>query len=143
MYEHRHAPLAPRAVFLRRLGEVVALSAGLVVASLAVGMWGYQHFEHLAWRDAFLNAAMLLGGMGPVETPVTPGGKLFAGFYALYAGLILLVSVGLMLTPVLHRLMHQFHLEEGTEPVADGDEKSGRRGGRSGLNLRRQPGGKP
>ncbi|HEY2945295.1 MAG TPA: hypothetical protein VGN09_22870 [Vicinamibacteria bacterium] len=115
MYEHRHAPLAPRAVFLRRLGEVVALSAGLVVASLAVGMWGYQHFEHLAWRDAFLNAAMLLGGMGPVETPVTPGGKLFAGFYALYAGLILLVSVGIALTPIFHRLMHKFHLEEEDE----------------------------
>jgi hypothetical protein len=112
MYEHRHAPLAPRSVFLRRLGEVVALSAAIVVASLAVGMWGYRHFEHLAWRDAFLNAAMLLGGMGPVETPVTPGGKLFAGFYALYAGLILLVSVGIVLTPIFHRLMHKFHLEE-------------------------------
>ena len=141
-YESRHAPLAPRSVFLRRLGEVVALSAGLVVVSLAVGMWGYQHFEHLEWRDAFLNAAMLLGGMGPVEAPATPGGKLFAGFYALYAGLILLVSVGLMLTPVLHRLMHQFHLEEGAEPAAAGDEKSGRRGGRTGLDLPRQPGGK-
>ena len=114
-YESRHAPLAPRSVFLRRLGEVVALSAGLVVVSLAVGMWGYQHFEHLEWRDAFLNAAMLLGGMGPVEAPATPGGKLFAGFYALYAGLILLVSVGIMLTPVFHRLMHRFHLEEQDE----------------------------
>jgi hypothetical protein len=141
-YESRHAPLAPRSVFLRRLGEVVALSFGLVAVSLAVGMWGYEHFEHLDWRDAFLNAAMLLGGMGPVETPATPGGKLFAGFYALYAGLILLVSVGLMLTPVLHRLMHQFHLEEGAEPAAPGDEKSGRRAGRTGLDWPRQPGGK-
>jgi hypothetical protein len=140
-YESRHAPLAPRSVFLRRLGEVVALSVGLVVVSLGVGMWGYEHFEHLEWRDAFLNAAMLLGGMGPVETPATPGGKLFAGFYALYAGLILLVSVGLMLTPVLHRLMHQFHLEEGAEPGAAGDEKSGRRSGRTGLDLPRKPGG--
>jgi hypothetical protein len=58
---------------------------------------------------------MLLGGMGPVETPVTPGGKLFAGFYALYAGLILLVSVGIALTPIFHRLMHKFHLEEEDE----------------------------
>lgn len=140
-FESRHAPLAPRSVFLRRLGEVVALSFGLVAVSLAVGMWGYEHFEHLDWRDAFLNAAMLLGGMGPVETPATPGGKLFAGFYALYAGLILLVSVGLMLTPVLHRLMHQFHLEEGAEPAAPGDEKSGQRGGRTGLDWPRQPGG--
>jgi hypothetical protein len=124
-YESRHAPLAPRSVFLRRLGEVVALSVGLVVVSLGVGMWGYEHFEHLEWRDAFLNAAMLLGGMGPVETPGTPGGKLFAGFYALYAGLILLVSVGLMLTPVLHRLMHQFHLEEDAETGLDSPRKPG------------------
>jgi len=93
----------------------IGLAAAAVIASLAFGMWGYMHFEHLAWRDAFLNAAMLLGGMGPVETPVTNGGKLFAGLYALYAGLLLLVSVGLMLTPVVHRLMHRFHLEEQDE----------------------------
>src|SRR5437867_10474054 len=104
----------------------VAMAAGLVGASLAAGMGGYEHFEHLEWRDAFLNAAMLLGGMGPVEAPATPGGKLFAGFYALYAGLILLVSVGLMLTPVLHRLMQKFHLEEGGETAAAGEGTSGR-----------------
>ena len=123
MYESRHAPLAPRSIFLRRLGVVVAFAATLVAGSLAVGMWGYHHFEHLTWLDAFLNAAMLLGGMGPVETPATPGGKLFAGLYALYAGLVLLVSVGLMLTPVVHRLMHRFHLEE----VDDADEGPRRR----------------
>lgn len=121
MSERPHPPLAARSVFLRRVGVAVALSAAIVLTSLVVGMWGYMHFEHLAWRDAFLNAAMLLGGMGPVETPVTPGGKLFAGAYALYSGLILLVSVGLMLTPVVHRLMHRFHLEEQDE--AD-EEKS-------------------
>ena len=115
LYEPRHAPLAPRSVFLRRLGGAIAFAIGLVAASLAVGMWGYRHFERLAWLDAFLNAAMLLGGMGPVATPVTRGGKLFAGLYALYAGLILLVSVGIMLTPVFHRLMHRFHLEEQDE----------------------------
>jgi len=112
MLERRHAPLAPRSVFLRRVAAAVAIAAAAVLVSLAVGMWGYEHFEHLAWRDAFLNAAMLLGGMGPVETPVTNGGKLFAGLFALYAGLLLLVSVGLMLTPVVHRLMHRFHREE-------------------------------
>ena len=87
-------------------------------------------------------AATLACGMGPVEAPATPGGKLFAGFYALYAGLILLVSVGLMLTPVLHRLMHRFHLEEGGEPAAAGEGKSGRRSGQSGVDLPRQPEGK-
>ena len=121
-FEHRHAPLAPRSVFLRRLLGFIACAVALVLGSLAVGMWGYRHFEHLTWLDAFLNAAMLLGGMGPVATPATPGGKLFAGLYALYAGLILLVSVGIMLTPVFHRFLHRFHIEEEDE-----SEKSRRR----------------
>jgi hypothetical protein len=76
-------------------------------------MAGYEYFEHLEWRDAFLNAAMLMGGMGPVDAPRTPGGKLFAGVYALYAGLGFLVAAGLMFTPVVHRVLHKFHWEEG------------------------------
>jgi hypothetical protein len=129
MLERRHAPLAPRSVFLRRVAAAVAIAAAAVLVSLAVGMWGYEHFEHLAWRDAFLNAAMLLGGMGPVETPVTNGGKVFAGLFALYAGLLLLVSVGLMLTPVVHRLMHRFHLEEQDEAGEDPRKHSRTRNG--------------
>lgn len=82
-----------------------------MAASLALGMAGYAYFEDLAWRDAFLNAAMLLGGMGPVESPRTNGGKLFAGFYALYAGLVFLVSVAVVMAPVVHRLLHKFHWE--------------------------------
>ena len=77
-----------------------------------LGMAGYEHFEQLPWRDAFLNAAMLLGGMGPVDPPRTDAGKLFAGLYALYAGLVFLIVVGLVLTPVLHRVMHKFHWEQ-------------------------------
>ena len=76
------------------------------------GILGYQYFEHLPWRDAFLNAAMLLGGMGPVDKPCTPHGKLFAGLYALYAGLLFIVMAGLVFTPVVHRLMHKFHWQE-------------------------------
>ena len=72
-------------------------------------MAGYEYFEGLAWRDAFLNAAMLLGGMGPVEAPQTPGGKLFAGFYALYAGLAFLIVAGILAAPAVHRLLHRFH----------------------------------
>lgn len=81
----------------------------LVVGSLGAGMAGYQYFESLAWRDAFLNAAMLLGGMGPVNAPQTPGGKLFAGIYALYAGLAFLIVAGILFAPVVHRLLHLFH----------------------------------
>ncbi len=92
------------------------LHAGAAVAvlllSLALGMAGYMHFEALAWRDAFLNAAMLMAGMGAVDAPHTEGGKLFVGLYALYAGLVFLVAAGLLFTPVVHRLMHKFHWEQ-------------------------------
>ena len=85
------------------------VASGFVAVSLLIGMAGYAHFEGLGWRDAFLNAAMLLGGMGPVETPQTPGGKLFAGLYALYSGLVFLVTAAILLAPALHRLLHKFH----------------------------------
>lgn len=74
-------------------------------------MLGYHAYEALPWRDAFLNAAMLLGGMGPVELPHTDAGKLFAGLYALYSGLVFLVAVALLLAPALHRMLHLFHWE--------------------------------
>lgn len=113
MYEHRGMRLIPTRRFLRRLAGHFAAAIGIVAVSLILGMAGYSHFEKLAWRDAFLNAAMLLGGMGPVDAPKTPGGKVFAGLYALYCGLVLLVAVGILFAPLLHRLLHHFHaLEE-------------------------------
>ena len=87
----------------------VAIAAGFVAFSLLIGMAGYAHYEGLGWRDAFLTASMLLGGMGPVEMPQTPGGKLFAGFYALYSGLVFLVSAAILAAPAIHRLLHKFH----------------------------------
>jgi hypothetical protein len=84
----------------------------VVLGSLAIGIAGYERFERLSLTDAFLNAAMLLGGMGPVDRPGTQAGKVFAGIYALYAGLVFLVVAGIMLGPVLHRLMHKFHWDE-------------------------------
>ena len=88
------------------------MALGLLVASLALGMAGYATFEHLSWVDAFLNASMLLGGMGPVNAPQTEAGKLFAGIYALYAGLVFIVTAALIFTPVLHRLIHRFHWDD-------------------------------
>jgi hypothetical protein len=120
LYESHHIPPVSRRVFLRRLGGHFVASAVLVAGSLALGMAGYAHFEHLAWRDAFLNASMLLGGMGPVEMPTSPGGKVFAGLYALYAGLVFLVAVGVLLVPVLHRMLHKFHWK--TEGDGGGNE---------------------
>lgn len=87
-----------------------------LAGSLLLGMAGYAYFEGLAWRDAFLNAAMLLGGMGPVEDPHTPGGKVFAGLYALYAGLAFLITAGVLFAPVVHRLMHKFHWGQDQSP---------------------------
>ena len=114
-YEHKSVPLLTRAQFLRRLFLHVLAGGSLVLASLGIGMVGYAYFENLSWLDAFLNAAMLLGGMGPIESPRTDGGKLFAGCYALYAGLVFLVAVGITLAPVVHRTMHRFHLDESDE----------------------------
>jgi hypothetical protein len=113
MYESRRTPPLPPPRFVLRLLRHFALAALLLAASLALGMAGYEYYEHLAWRDAFLNAAMLLGGMGPVNNPVTPAGKLFAGCYALYAGLIFLVTATIILAPVAHRLLHLFLCDEG------------------------------
>ncbi|MGC3981801.1 MAG: hypothetical protein QM808_11105 [Steroidobacteraceae bacterium] len=111
MYESKHHPLATRRQFVRRMLTHSAAAGALLLTSLGMGMCGYRFFENLNWTDAFLNAAMLLGGMGPVDAPHTEGGKLFAGLYALYAGLVFLVTVGLAFTPIVHRLMHRFHLE--------------------------------
>ena len=88
-----------------------AAAAALVVVSLTVGMAGYEHFEDMTWRDAFLNTAMIAGGMGPVDAPHTDGGKVFAGVYALYSGIVFIATATLLLAPVVHRVMHRFHWE--------------------------------
>ena len=115
MYESRHAPLLPRHRFIRRLLHHLAFALVLIGGSLVAGMIGYRALERLTWIDAFLNASMLLGGMGPVNPPQTVGGKLFAGLYALYAGLLFIAITGLLIAPVLHRVVHRFHLEREAE----------------------------
>ena len=88
------------------------LSLLLLVASLAGGMLGFMRFEDLGWRDAFLNASMLLSGMGPVDTSLSEDGKVFAGVYALYSGLVVIAVAGLLLTPAVHRVMHRVHWDD-------------------------------
>ena len=109
MYEGRSIRPLSRPHFIRRLLGHALVAHGLIVVSLAIGMAGYSYFEALAWRDSFLNSAMLLGGMGPVNAPVTDGGKVFAAFYALYAGLVFIFITGLLLAPLVHRILHRFH----------------------------------
>ncbi len=113
MYESKKHPPLPSTGFVKRVLLHLSVALGLLTTSLAIGMVGYMTLEHLSPLDAFLNSAMLLGGMGPVNPPVTDGGKLFAGLYALYAGLVFIVTAALVFTPVVHRLLHKFHWDAG------------------------------
>ena len=114
-FEHRAQPvISPRKFAIRLvLSGVIALA--LIAISLFIGMVGYRILEGLNWIDAFLNASMLLGGMGPVNTPATFGGKLFAGLYALYCGLAVILVAGVILAPIAHRILHRFHVEGGKQ----------------------------
>lgn len=108
-YEHRgEAPLS-RMRFVRRVVNSGLVAAMIIAVSLMIGMAGYHWLANLSWVDAFLNAAMLLGGMGPVGELHTTTAKIFAGLYALYAGVIFLVLAATLLAPVFHRILHRFH----------------------------------
>lgn len=111
-FERHHEKLLPRRLFLWRLARWCAAAGAVVACSLAVGICGYHYLGGLAWIDSLLNASMILGGMGPVDTIKSNAGKIFASVYALYSGLALIAVVGLMLAPVLHRLLHKFHIDD-------------------------------
>jgi hypothetical protein len=112
MYEHVSEPVASRRTYYARLVRNLVVGAVLVVISLLIGAVGYHGFENLPWIDAFLNAAMILGGMGPVATLVTTGGKLFATVYALYSGIVLLLTAGIIIAPAVHRVLHRLHMRD-------------------------------
>lgn len=111
-YEHRGHPLLPWPAFRRRLLVNVGFGLGLIAVSLGVGMAGYAGFAGLDATDSFLNAAMILSGMGPVDPLPSDAAKLFAGLYALYSGVAVLAIAGLVFAPVIHRLLHRFHVED-------------------------------
>ena len=111
MFEHHSEPLATQTEFARRMLRYGLVTAGIILFSLVVGILGYHYLESLSWIDSLLNASMILGGMGPVNALQTNAGKIFASFYALYSGIILLASVGILVTPIFHRFLHRFHLE--------------------------------
>jgi hypothetical protein len=111
VFEHKSEPLLPRRAFLGRLATSSSIGMVIVALSLLIGMVGYHALEGLSWLNAFLNASMLLGGMGPTDPIHTPAGKLFAGLYALYCGFAVLAVAGLIFAPVFHRFLHRFHLE--------------------------------
>jgi hypothetical protein len=115
MYEHRTQPLLPRHLFLLRMLRHGLLALIIVLFSLGIGVVGYRATEGMPWLDALLNAAMILGGMGPVNELHTIAGKLFASAYALFSGVAFLATVGILVAPLVHRLFHHLHLEESDQ----------------------------
>jgi hypothetical protein len=109
-FEHHGERLLSRRLFMRRFAGWIALAGAVVVGSLAVGVCGYHYLDGLPWVDSLLNASMILGGMGPVDPMKSNAAKIFASIYALYSGLALIAVVGLLLAPVIHRLLHKFHI---------------------------------
>jgi hypothetical protein len=107
--------LAPRTVFYARFRRAATYALALVAVTLAIGMLGYRALEHMSWLDAFHQAAMLMSGMGPVVDIRSAAGKIFDGVYALFCGVILLASTGLLFAPVIHRILHKFHIEDVRE----------------------------
>ncbi|HEV2511201.1 hypothetical protein [Bosea sp. (in: a-proteobacteria)] len=112
-FERRHERLVPIRRFALRMGRAMLLWMGLTVVGLGIGMIGYAASEGMSGVDAFVNAAMILSGMGPVAELKTADGKLFAGFYAIFSGLFVVIATGFVLAPILHRVLHSFHIEEG------------------------------
>lgn len=111
MFESKRQKLVPFSVFLKRLAKSGAISFGIVLLVLLIGISGYHWFGKLDWVDSLLEASMILGGMGPVNPLKTDAVKLFASGYALFSGLVFIAVMGLMLTPVVHRVLHKFHVD--------------------------------
>jgi len=114
MFESRTNPLLPRRVYYRRLARNAALGGAVLAVALGIDMVGYHALENLTWVDAFLNAAMILSGMGPVATIQTTAGKIFAGCYGIFSGIALISILGIIFALVVHRALHKFHLEDET-----------------------------
>ena len=113
MFEHISKPVLPRPQFISRVMRAVLLGLGLITISLVIGMLGYRYFfPKLDWADAFVNAAMILSGMGPLAAPETSGAKIFSGLYAIYSGLMLVMSAGVVFAPLVHRFLHKLHVDE-------------------------------
>ena len=116
MFDSRQHPILPRRRFVRRVVRNIGYGLGLIGGSLAIGILGYHQLAGLGWTDSYLNAAMILSGMGPVAELPTRTAKIFAGTYAIFSGIALISTAGVMFAPVLHRMLHRFH------PADEGDK---------------------
>jgi hypothetical protein len=119
MFEHRKDQLLPRSAFMARIMWSICIALGLVIASLAMGAFGYHKTEGLPWIDAILNASMILTGMGPVNELHTTAGKLFAASYAIYSGVAFLTMAAILFAPLVHRFLHKFHLDVEDEDKSE------------------------
>ncbi len=123
MFESRHEPILPTRIFIRRLLGCVGVAFIIIFVALGIGTCGYHFIAHLPWIDALLNASMILTGMGPVDVLRSDAAKIFASCYALFSGVVFISLMGLLLSPIAHRVLHKFH-------VADedlNDDKSGKK----------------
>lgn len=119
MFEHHKDKLLPLSLFFTRIIRHILLGIILIILALFVGMAGYHFFENMSWTDAFVNAAMILSGMGPLGSLSTSGGKIFAGCYALFSGLLFILVIGIVYAPIIHRFMHKFHIDDAKTKSSD------------------------
>ena len=112
MFEQRHQKVVPVSVFIKRLTWSVIIAVSLILVVLFIGIAGYHWIAGLGWVDSLLNASMILGGMGPVNTLSGAGAKIFASVYALFSGLAFIAVMGIVLSPVVHRMLHTFHVDD-------------------------------
>jgi hypothetical protein len=115
VFEHKSEPLASRTAFIKRMIASFGVSITMIAVALGIGVCGYHWTADLSWLDSLLNASMILGGMGPVDRLVTNGAKLFASAYAIFSGLMFISVMGVILAPMIHRIIHRFHLDDGDQ----------------------------
>ena len=112
MFEQKHQQLAPVSVFMGRIAVVIGVVILLILGALFIGIAGYHWLAGLNWVDSLLNASMILGGMGPVNPLTNTAAKVFASVYALFSGLVFIAIMGIFLAPIMHRVLHAFHMED-------------------------------
>jgi len=111
-FEHKSRPLLPKEEYYKRVLRYAGFSLSLITVSLSIGVTGYHYTNSLSWLDSLVNASMILTGMGPVDALRNDGAKWFASFYSIFSGVIFLSTVAVFLTPIFHRFLHKFHLDD-------------------------------
>lgn len=112
MFEGKHQKLVPLQVFMKRMVGYIFLVMILILCALLIGVVGYHSLANMSWVDSLLNASMILGGMGEITPLTNTAAKIFASVYALFSGLFFIVVMGIIFAPIMHRVLHSFHMEK-------------------------------